>query len=135
MIGLLLPLLVGSADAAPLLIETSRSCPRYAEASADSTVVDTVEAGLRTEVLDLSGESSAPWLLVKVGGTSGWLAPDCEAQQPGATASEASTPAKSEPRKPSYGGIFLGRAGSSDPVLGAGLLCLCLLYTSPSPRD
>ena len=126
MTGLLLAMVAATASASPFLIETKAPCSRYQEASKDSPIVDEVDAGFRAMVRDLTGEVSATWALVHVGDTPGWLSPDCDYGTPRA---DQASPAKSDAKKeetssgeelPSYGGIFLGRAGSSDPVLGAG---------------
>ncbi|HCH61638.1 MAG: hypothetical protein CL927_07515 [Deltaproteobacteria bacterium] len=123
-----LALLMGVAAAGPLEVETRADCARYGEASSDSAVVDEVTAGLRSTVWAVAYPLSDAWYQIQIDGVAGWLGPECEvgpvvdAPEPVAApvqAAEKASP-KEEQRLPSYGGIFLGRAGSSDPVLGAG---------------
>jgi hypothetical protein len=128
MTGLLLSVLATTAAASPLFIETHEPCSRHAEASNKSPIVDEVDAGFRSAIHDVSGEVSAQWILVHVDDTPGWLSPDCRFTPVNVAKARSAEPAGSKPRDvarpderlPSYGGIFMGRAGSNDPVLGAG---------------
>ena len=125
MMGVTLMLLSGLASAGALEIEATSGCERRAKPALDADVVDGVEAGFRADVWDVAGDVADPWFLVKVDDVSGWLGPSCEVKPvvdapPKAKAATKTVVADAEPRLPSYGGIFLGRAGSGDPVLGAG---------------
>jgi hypothetical protein len=119
----LITLLGGVSMAAPLEVETNVACARYAEATSTSAVVDQIDAGLRATVRQVAHTASDPWFEIQLSDVKGWVGPECEVEVvtgPPRPAPAQETAESEEPRKPSYGGIFLGRAGSNDPVLGAG---------------
>jgi len=126
MMTLLTTLLIGTAAADSIEVEVQNACALRTQPQEESAVLTTVKQGQRSTIGALAGNTTDPWFQVTVDGVSGWIGPPCDAvpvvDAPTATppAPAPAEPASQEARRPSYGGIFLGRAGSNDPVLGAG---------------
>jgi hypothetical protein len=133
----ILPLVASTAAYADVpVVDVPRRCLFRAEPTHESALVVEGEPDSRWALLQV-GE--APWGWVRVQGPTGdmWVGPECEwrvttaRECPSVAQAACAEPAPAPlvaphtveaptAERPSFGGVFLGRAGTSDPYLGEG---------------
>lgn len=123
-----------AADATDWQVAPQTHCRVRSAASADAKTIGYLAPGVASAAGEVSDDR---WVSIDYNGKVGWIGPQCDwhvvsADEPSVPPSEetaaepeslapSSTPEASPPAtRASYGGVFIGRAGTSDPYFGDG---------------